>query len=64
MVYDDEEESFEGNQGIKDQQLALEWVRDNIGFFGGDKDLVFFWLIFYSNWSKNNSTEISIKVYI
>ncbi|KAB8229366.1 Alpha/Beta hydrolase protein [Aspergillus alliaceus] len=27
---------FEGNQGIQDILLGLEWVRENIGAFGGD----------------------------
>lgn len=40
LVYEEGDESFNGNQGIKDQQLALQWVQDNIESFGGDKNEV------------------------
>lgn len=40
LYYEDNMTSFSGNQGLKDQQMALMWIHDNIEKFGGDKDQV------------------------
>ncbi|XP_058058216.1 venom carboxylesterase-6-like [Anopheles bellator] len=35
-----EQEDCPGNNGLKDQSLVLRWIRDNIGAFGGNPNLV------------------------
>ncbi|ERL91224.1 hypothetical protein D910_08561 [Dendroctonus ponderosae] len=35
-----EDEACPGNWGIKDQLLALQWVQDNVAYFGGDPNNV------------------------
>ena len=35
-----EDKEMPGNQGLKDQVMALRWVKKNIAKFGGDPDRV------------------------
>ena len=35
-----EDKIANGNQGLKDQVMALKWVKSNISKFGGDPDNV------------------------
>jgi carboxylesterase type B len=47
------EESAPGNVGILDQIMALHWVRDNIEYFGGDKNQITIFGHSAGSWSVN-----------
>ncbi|KAK5109786.1 hypothetical protein LTR62_006519 [Meristemomyces frigidus] len=35
--------AYDNNLGLMDQRLSLEWVRDNIPYFGGDSSKIMIW---------------------
>ena len=40
LRYTDANAKIEGNFGLQDQILALKWIKENVGSFGGDPDKV------------------------
>ena len=50
FLYGDDE-TAPGNVGLFDQVLALQWVRDNINEFGGDKNQITIFGVSAGSWS-------------
>lgn len=40
FLYSEADDTINGNQGIKDVLLALQWIKTNIQEFGGDPDKI------------------------
>lgn len=43
LAFGEGDDAPRGNYGLRDQRLALEWIRDNIANFGGNPDRVTLW---------------------